>query len=95
MVIEELRKKLHNSIAKYGLTSSQAYQDSIELDKEIEEYYDSPGMKYYYQISLKEFYNLKRDLRKIPSTKEWNQYAKKKNLLCSESMKYIGKIKFR
>lgn len=94
-MIEELRKKLHNSIEKHGLASKQTYQNSIELDKEIEEYYNSPGMKYYYQISLKEFYSLQIDLKRKPSTKEWNQYAKKKNLLCSESMKYIGNVKFR
>ena len=95
MVIEDLRKKLHNSIENYGLKSTQAYQDSIFLDKEIEKYYKSPIMKYYYEIGLKEFNNLRIDLRRRPSTKEWNQYAKKKNLLCSESMKYIGRVRFR
>ena len=39
MDINELRKKLHDSIKNNGLNSSETYKLSIMLDEEIEKYY--------------------------------------------------------
>jgi hypothetical protein len=38
-MVEELRKKLSDSIIKYGLESKETYEISRLLDKEIDEYY--------------------------------------------------------
>lgn len=94
MVIEYLRKKMHDSISKYGLSSKEAYEASTCLDKEIAKYYDSHPMKYYYEKSMNGIKEYTKKYNKKPSISEWNIYAKNNNYLSSESMKYIGKIKF-
>lgn len=94
MVIGYLREKMYNCISKYGLESKQTYEASTCLDKEIAEYYKLHPMKYYYEKSidgLKEYIN---KYNKKPSIKEWNKYARDNNYLSSESMGYIGNVKF-
>ncbi len=38
-MVDELRKKLHDSIINNGINSTETYELSIMLDKEIEKYY--------------------------------------------------------
>ena len=38
-MVEELRKKLLDSIKKYGINSKKTYEISVELDNAINEYY--------------------------------------------------------
>lgn len=39
MIIDELRKKLHDSIKNKGINNKETYELSVTLDKEIEKYY--------------------------------------------------------
>ena len=52
MVINKLREKLHDSIQKFGLSSKETYNVSLELDEAIINYYQNSPMLYYYKISL-------------------------------------------
>lgn len=38
-MVEELRKKLLDSIKKYGIDDKKTYEISIQLDNEINRYY--------------------------------------------------------
>ena len=38
-MVEELRKKLLDSIIKYGIVDKRTYEISIKLDEAISEYY--------------------------------------------------------
>ncbi len=38
-MIDKLKKKLHDSIKKYGLNSKETYDISVKLDEAINEYY--------------------------------------------------------
>lgn len=95
MSISELRENLHDSIKKYGIDSNHTYKISTELDKKIVEYYENRSMKTLYYKSHLGFCEYKKAFGRKPSRKEWNRYAVEKNYLCSESMKYIGNVKFR
>lgn len=95
MGISELRKNLHDSIKKYGIDSKYTYMLSVQLDEKIVEYYENCSMKILYQKSYQGFCEYKHVFGRKPSRKEWNHYAVEKDYLCSESMKYIGDIKFR
>lgn len=92
MVISKLRKKLHESIIKYGLSSNKTYEASVELDEEIEKYYNNTFMGYFYNVSLEGLKQYIQENSKRPDTHEWNCYAKENNYLSSESMKYIEKV---
>ena len=94
MKIDELKQKLHDSIKKYGIDSEETYKVSRELDKKIVNYYENSTMLNLYKKSKIGFEEYRKQFGR-PSTKEWNKYAKENDFLCSESMKYIGKVKFR
>ena len=38
-MVDELRKKLSDSIIKYGLKDKKTYEISVQLDEEIDKYY--------------------------------------------------------
>ena len=95
MSIRKLRENLHDSIKKYGIDSKYTYKISVELDEKIVEYYENRSMKILYQKSYKGFCEYKKRFGRKPSRKEWNRYAVENDYLCSESMKYIGNVKFR
>jgi len=95
MSISELRENLHDSIKKYGINSNYTYKISVELDKKIIEYYENRSMRILFQKSCNGFYEYKKIYGRRPSRKEWNRYAFENDYLSSESMKYIGDIKFR
>lgn len=95
MIIDKLRKKLHNSIQKFGLASKEAYKASLELDEAIVEYYKNSPMLNYYEKSLEGLKQYIKDNNKEPDKKEWNKYAYENNYLSSESMRYIGNINLK
>ena len=95
MIIENLRKKLHDSIQKFGLTSKETYKISLELDEEIVKYYNHSPMLNYYKQSIEGIKKYIKDNGKEPTKKEWNKYAFENNYLSSESLKYIGNIKLK
>lgn len=95
--IERLRKKLHATIEKYGLESAQVQKISKELDELINEYMkrqknyqEGNIMINEYNIAIKEIERLTIESGEFPSLEEWNEYAKEKVLLNSESIKYIS-----
>lgn len=90
-MISELKKKLHSSINKYGINSKKVYELSIKLDEEISNYYKNIKLfQDNYKNSMEEFNKYKQKYGKEPSNIEWNKLAKNKNLLSSESIKYIN-----
>lgn len=99
--IRNLRNKLHESIKKNGLDSDKTRKISDEMDKLINEYYDNiqqieypdgSEMKVYYEQSYKALKTITQQLKRFPSTQEWNQHAKENYLLSSTSMQYISKL---
>lgn len=95
MIIDKLRKKLHDSIQKFGLNSEETYKISLELDEEIINYYNCSQMLNYYEQSLNGLKQYIKDNNREPSKKEWNKYAYENNYLSSESLKYMGNIKLK
>lgn len=94
---ERLRKKLHESMEKNGLNSEKTKKISERFDKMVNNYYKNE--KQYsedsiihikYIESIKRLKRITKDFVKFPSVQEWNHYAKEKDLLCSESLKYIS-----
>lgn len=99
--IRSLRNKLHKSIKKNGLDSDETRKISDEMDKLISEYYDNiqrisyptdSEMRLYYEQSYKALKTITQQLKRFPSTQEWNQHAKENYLLSSTSMQYISKL---
>ncbi len=95
--VEEIREKLHIAIFKYGLNSKQTKSASKTFDEVMNKYYtkerkyEKDNIMYdTYQKSLEHLSEITSDFIKFPSVEEWNKYAKEKNLLSSESIKYIS-----
>lgn len=95
MIIENLRKKLHDSIQKFGITSKETYNLSLELDKEIANYYNDSPMLYYYKKSLIGLKQYIKENGEEPTKEAWNKYAFENNYLSSESLKYMGNINLK
>lgn len=93
-MISELRNKLYDCIRKYGINSNKTYKTSVKLDEEIARYYKNTFMGYFYNVSLNGLKQYIKDNHRNPDIKEWNCYAKERNYLSSESMKYIEKVTF-
>lgn len=94
---ERLRKKLNSSIEKYGLNSDKTNKISLRFDKLINSYYKKETQYSHKSIMYKKYVESVNELEKIthdfaefPSIPEWDQYAKQKDLLSSESIKYIS-----
>lgn len=99
--IRSLRNKLHKSINKHGLDSDETRKISDEMDKLINEYYDSikqieypsdSEMRLYYELSYRALKTITQQLERFPTIQEWNQYAKENYLLSSISIQYISKL---
>lgn len=99
--IKSLRNKLHKSIKKHGVNAEETRKISDEMDKLINEYYNNiqrisypadSEMKVYYEQSYKALKTITQQLKRFPSTQEWNQHAKENYLLSSTSMQYISKL---
>ena len=52
-------------------------------------------MEEFFEKSMEQYNQYVIKYGKRPKEVVWNQLAKKEDLLCSLSMKYIGKVKFR
>lgn len=96
---EKLRIKLHISIEKYGLNSKETAKISKKFDELVNTYYENERQYSQNNIiytkcveSVELLRNITRNFSKYPTIEEWNKYAKEKNLLCSESIKYITGI---
>lgn len=46
----------------------------------------------YYDKSYSELKDITKELKKFPTVKEWNKYAKENNFLCHLSLEYISKL---
>lgn len=99
--IRKLRNKLHETIKKTGINSEETKKISDEIDIIINEYYDSvetteypknSKMIEYYDKSYSALKDITKELKKFPTVKEWNQYAKENNYLCHISLEYISKL---
>jgi len=99
--IRSLRNKLHKSIQKNGLNSEETRKISSDIDILINEYYDSiEQTKYpkdsemieYFNKSYEALKNMTKQLKKFPTVKEWNKYAKENNYLLHLPLEYISKL---
>lgn len=90
--VEELRKKLHEAIDKYGINSEEVYKISTEMDKLLNKHgYDDKNVMYNkYLDSMYELRKITKLFAKFPTVEEWNRYAKENLLLNSESIKYFS-----
>lgn len=98
--IKHCRRKLNESIKKYGLCSEITKNISEEINNLIQEYYkDIQIVKYPKKsdmlteykksyLALKEYTTEKG----FPTVKEWNTYAKKNTYLSHKSLEYINKV---
>lgn len=94
---EKLRGKLHQTIEIYGLNSEQTMKVSEKYNQLVNSYYrnekqyrEDSLMNIKYLESIKCLKKITRDFVKFPTIKEWNYYAKEKDLFNSESLKYIS-----
>lgn len=100
-MIDKLKEKINAAIEKYGINSDKVYKLSLELDNEIAKYYENQKNKAdienndYYIKSIERLNRYIKENGKRPTVVEWNKIAKSEGYLSSESMKYIGNIKFR
>ncbi len=93
---EILRKRLHESIKKNGISFEKTRRISAKFDALVNSYYTDEIqfhrdsiMYTKYKESINTLRKLTREYRKFPTTDFWDKYAKEKDLLCSESLKYI------
>lgn len=99
--IKTTRKLLDKNVEKYGLNSNETREISNKMDNLIKEYYDSiktveypdfSDMFLYYKKSYEMLKNVTLQLKKFPSTQEWNKFAKENNCLSHISLEYISKL---
>lgn len=93
-MIKQLKNKMYKFIDRYGLNSIRTVNVSQQLDEELNKYYESSSMKYFYNQSksgLLEYFNIHDN---FPDISKWNEYAKYNNYLSSESIKYISGKRF-
>lgn len=101
--ISSLRNKLHKSIEKTGLNSSETREISNKMDILIKEYYDSikevgypefSDMYLYYKKSYEKLKDVTQQLEKFPTVQEWNKFAKENNCLSNVSIEFITKLEW-
>lgn len=99
--IRNLRSKLHKSIKENGLNSEETRKISSDIDILINEYYDSiektkypldSEMIVYFNKSYEALKNMTKQLKKFPTVREWNKYAKENKYLLHLSLEYISKL---
>ena len=95
--LKKIQNQLHKNIEKYGLNSEKTRKISERYNKMVNCYYQKERqynewniMKIKYKISMEKLKKLTTDFGNFPSVEEWNYYAKKQDLLSSESIKYIS-----
>ena len=93
--IEKTRKVLHRNIEKYGLDSKEVREVSTQLDELINMYYGKDReetMQAEYRVAYEELKRYTRENKEFPSVQKWDEYAKKNNLISSESLKFLSKL---
>ena len=96
-MIDKLKEKINEAIEKYGIHSDKVYQLSLELDEEIAKYYKQKeeNKNINYLRSMERLKRFIKENNRMPTAIEWNKIAKEEMYLSSESMKYMGNIKFK
>lgn len=94
---EKLREELYEAIDVYGLNSEKTKEISKKYNDLVNGYYENEEqphelniMNSKYLESMKCLKEMTKELTRFPSIKEWNHYAKEKDLLNSESLKYMN-----
>lgn len=99
--IKKVRKKLNDSIDRYGIESENTMEHSIKINALINEYYRSretiryphnSNMHKYYHKSYDALKSITEEFGEFPTIKNWNKHAKENNCLSSSSMQYISKL---
>ena len=103
--IEKIRKKLHQAVTRYGLSSIETRKLNAQIHEWILLYQrnkDSSAFlkqrfytkdQFFYQIYQKSYQQLKevtKQNKKFPATKQWNQYAYQNQLLSNISIQFIS-----
>lgn len=97
-IIKGIRKKLNKAVIKYGLNSNETRKISDEIDKKINEYYNSikqieyPPNNILYENKEKAYKKIKEityNNKKFPTVQQWNQIAKDKGYLSHISLEYM------
>lgn len=98
--IKGIRKKLDKDILQYGLNSKEIRKISDDIDKKINEYYESiEPIKYPINNKMdmyrKESYEALKEIviknKKFPTVAQWNKIAKKNKYLSHISLEYVMK----
>ena len=94
---EKIRNKLHKAIEIHGINSEITKKISNRYDQLVSSYYQNEKqfhkgsfMHMKYLESIEHLRDITTQFMKFPTVQEWNNYAKKNNLLSSESLKYIS-----
>ena len=97
--LKRIRNKLDAIVEKYVLNSKETKKVSKRFDEVLNEYYKKevqyPKDSFIYlkyEESIKCLKEITRKKEKFPTIQEWNKYAKKHELLSSESIKYISGV---
>ena len=93
-MIKKLKTIMYQYINKYGINSQKTVDISQQLDIELNRYYESSSMKYFYEQSKKGILEYFHDFKKYPNSFEWNSYAKEKDYLSFISIEYMSRMNF-
>ena len=89
--LERIRRKLHIVIEEYGLNSKETKILNEYYKKEVQ-YPENSLIYLKYDESINYLKEIARKEERFPTIQEWNKYAKKHELLSSESIKYISGV---
>lgn len=99
--IKSERQRLQKTINKYGMKSKETRIVSDEMDKLIQEYYESTKVMEYppeseilenYKISYRNLKEITSENKRFPTIENWNKYAKTNKCLNHITMQYISKL---
>jgi hypothetical protein len=97
--LKRIRNKLDAIVEKYGLNSKETKKVSKRFDEVLNEYYkkevqypENSFIYLKYDESINYLKEIARKEERFPTIQEWNKYAKKHELLSSESIKYISGV---
>ena len=91
--IKPIDKETIIKCAKETKKISKKFDELVsEFYKKEKQYPTESIIHIKYLETIEELKKVTRDFSEYPTIKEWNKYAKTKNLLCSESLKYVTGI---
>lgn len=103
--IEKIRKKLHQAVVKYGLSSIETrklnaqihdwillYQKNKDSSIFLKQRFYAKDQFFYriYQESYQQLKEITKKNKKFLTTKQWNQYAYQNQLLSNISIQFIS-----